>query len=140
MGRILHFLLLFVCFQVTSSIISSLNAVSVVYYRYQFVVFISLTTFRIVKFFMSKKWPIVPRYWGTMGHWVGHTKYTETLWILLHLIFIYLIVQINKSLLLGLQQNSCFSCVQFVPLRITDEGKIKRTSLCSKVPLSLLHV
>jgi len=37
-------------FQVTSSIISSLNAASVVYYRYQFFVSISFTTFRIMKF------------------------------------------------------------------------------------------
>jgi len=37
-------------FEATSSIISSLNPASVVYYRYQFVVSISLTTFRIMKF------------------------------------------------------------------------------------------
>jgi len=41
---------------------------------------------------------------------VGHNKYIETLRILLHLIFIYLILQINKDTLPDLQQNSCFSC------------------------------
>jgi len=46
----------------------------------------------------------------TMGHWVGHNKYIETLQILLHLIFIYLILHINKDTLSDLQQNSCFSC------------------------------
>jgi len=97
-------------FQVTSSIISSPNAASVVYYRYQFVVSISLTTFRIRKFSWRKNWPIVPRYRGTMGHWVGHNKYIETLQILLHLIFIYLILQININILSDLKQNSCFSC------------------------------
>jgi len=30
----------------------------------------------------------VPRYRGTMDHWVGHNKYIETLPIWLHLIFI----------------------------------------------------
>jgi len=58
-----------------------------------------------------KNRPIVLRYQGTMGHWVGHNKYIETLRILLHLIFIfYLILQINKNILSDLQQNSCFSC------------------------------
>jgi len=97
-------------FQVTSSIISSPNAASVVYYRYQFVVSISLTTFRIMKFSWRKNWPIVPQYRGTMGHWVGYNKYIETLQILLHLIFIYLILQTNKNILSELKQNSCFSC------------------------------
>jgi len=81
---------------VTSSIISSPNATSVVYYRYQFVVSISFTTFR-------KNWPIVPWYLGTMGHWVGRNKYIEVLQILLYLIFIYLIIQINKDTLSDLQ-------------------------------------
>jgi len=49
-------------------------------------------------------------YRGTMRHWVGHNKYIEILHILLHLIFIYLILQINKDTLLDLQQNSYFSC------------------------------
>jgi len=48
---------------------------------------------------------------GTMGHWVGHNKYVETLLILLHLIFIYLILQINKNILSDLQQKSFFSCI-----------------------------
>jgi len=52
----------------------------------------------------------VPRYRGTMGHWVGHNKYIEILRILLHLIFMYLILQINKDTLSDLQQNSCCSC------------------------------
>jgi len=59
---------------------------------------------------MTVQWPIVPQYRGTMGHWVGHNKYIETLQILLHLIFIYLLLQINKNILSDLQQNSCFSC------------------------------
>jgi len=41
-----------------------------------------------------------------MGHWVGHNKYIEILRILLYLIFIYLIIQINKDTLSDLQQNS----------------------------------
>jgi len=46
---------------------------------------------------MSKKWPIVPRYQGTTDRWVGHNKYIETFLIWLRLIFIYLILQINKK-------------------------------------------
>jgi len=45
-----------------------------------------------------------------MGHWVGHNKYIEILRILVHLIFIYLILQINKDTLFDLQKNSGFSC------------------------------
>jgi len=52
-----------------------------------------------------------PVYQGAIGHWVGHNKYyIETMLILLHLIFIYLIFQINKNILSDLQQSSCFSC------------------------------
>jgi len=58
-------------FQVAySSIISSLNATPVVYYRYQFFVSISFTTFRITAFSWRKNWPIVPRcrrYNGPLG-------------------------------------------------------------------------
>jgi len=101
------FALIHMFFQVTSLIISSRNAASVIYYRYQFVVSIALTTFRIMKFSWQKNRSIVPGTRGTMGHWVGHNK---TFLILLHLIFIYLILQINKSILSDLQQNSCFGC------------------------------
>jgi len=66
-----------------------------------------------------------------MGHWVGHNKHIETLLIWLHLIFIYLILQINKNIHSDPQQKSCFSC-------IAGGGKIKHTSLFSTVPLSLL--
>jgi len=59
---------------------------------------------------MTKYWPIVPQYRSTMGHWVEHNKYMEIFRILLYLIFIYLIIQINKDTLSGLQQNLCFSC------------------------------
>jgi len=45
-----------------------------------------------------------------LGHWVGHNKYIETLLIWLYLIFIYLLLQINKNILSDLQQKSCFSC------------------------------
>jgi len=45
-----------------------------------------------------------------MGHWVGQNKYIEILRILFYLIFIYLILQINKDTFSDLQQNSCFSC------------------------------
>jgi len=55
--------------------------------------------FQNKEIFMSKKWPMVPRYRGTMNHWVGHNKYIETLLIWLHLIFIYLILQINKNII-----------------------------------------
>jgi len=47
---------------------------------------------------------------GTMGQLLGHNKYIEILRILLYLIFIYLIIQINKDTLSDLQQISFFSC------------------------------
>jgi len=78
-------------FQVTSSTISSLNSTPVVCYRHQLVVSISFTTFRIMTFSGQEIRLFVPRYQGTMGHWVGHNKYIKTLLIWLHLIFIYLI-------------------------------------------------
>jgi len=81
---------------------------------------------------MTKNWPTVPQYQGTMGHWVRHNKYIETLHILLHLIFICVILQ--KDALSHLQQNSSLA-VQFVPLRVAEEGKITRFYT---VPLSLL--
>jgi len=83
---ILNFFMFLSVFQVASSIISSINLTPVVYYRYQFVVSISFTAFRIMKFLWRKKRPIVPRHQGTMGHWLGHNKHIETL----PLIFIYL--------------------------------------------------
>jgi len=47
-GQILNFLLSFICFSsYYSSIISSLNAAPIVHYRYQLVVSISFTTFRM---------------------------------------------------------------------------------------------
>jgi len=70
-----------------------------------------------------------------MDHWVGRNKYIETLQVLLHLIFIYLILQINKNILSDLKQNSCFSCTVCATTDIAEEGKIKRTSLGSTVPL-----
>jgi len=45
---------------------------------------------------MTKKWPVVPWYRGTMGHWVGHNKYIETLLIWLLLIFIYYLLYTSK--------------------------------------------
>jgi len=47
-------------FQVTSSIISSLNATLVVYSRYQFVVFKFFSTFRITKFSWQKSGSLCP--------------------------------------------------------------------------------
>jgi len=79
---------------------------------------------------MPKKWLIVPRYQGTIDHWVGHNKYIETLLIWLHLIFIYLILQINKIFFQIYSKNHVLA-VQFVPPRIAGGGKIKRTSLIS---------
>jgi len=82
------------------------------------------------------KWPIVPRpvpgY--NMGHWVGHNKYIETLLIWLRLIFIYLILQINKHILSDLQKKSRFSCT----VCATKGRKIKHTSFIFTVPLPLL--
>jgi len=81
----------------------------------------------------------VPQYRVQWATGVGHNKYIDTLHILLHLIFIYLILQINKHIILSdLKENSCFSYVQFVPPRIAEEGKIKRTSGGCTVPLLLL--
>jgi len=54
-------------FQVTSSIISSLNATPVVYYRYQFVVSISFITFRIKKFACAWYWV----QWATIGFFLS---------------------------------------------------------------------
>jgi len=54
-------------FQVTSSIISSLNATQVVCYRYQFVVSISFTTFRIMTFPRQEIWSFVPGYNEPLG-------------------------------------------------------------------------
>jgi len=76
--------------QATSYIIASLNATPVVYYRYQLVVSISFTIFRITKVSWPKKLDYCSRYWNTMDHWVGHNKYIKTLLIWLHLIFIYI--------------------------------------------------
>jgi len=45
-----------------------------------------------------------------MGHWAGHNIYTEILRILLHLILIYLLLQINKDTISDLQQDLYFSC------------------------------
>jgi len=112
-------------FQVTSSIISSLNAASVVYYRYQFVVSISHNFQNNYEIFMTKKSAHCAPVSGYNGPLGGTQQiYMETLLILLHLIFIYLILQINKDILSDLQQNSCFSCT-VCATTVDSRGKTK---------------
>jgi len=73
-----------------------------------------------------------------MGHWVEHNKYIEILRILLYLIFIYLIIQINKDTLSDLQQNSCFSCTVCAT---TDsrgrQNKTHVTQFCSAIIITV---